>query len=106
MAVVPWSPAAGGVALTVRLTPKAGRDLIDGIEIMSDGRSVLKIRVQAIPSEGEANAALIALIAKQIGVPRSQLAIAGGATARLKTVAVQGDAAALAARLRAHFTAA
>jgi uncharacterized protein YggU (UPF0235/DUF167 family) len=102
----PWRETKEGLALTVRLTPRGGRDALDGFEILADGRTVLKARVRAAPTEGEANAALIALIAKQIGLPRSQLAIAGGATARLKTVAVQGDAAALAARLRAHFTAA
>lgn len=55
----PWSQIASGVAVAVRLTPKGGRDAIDGIETLSDGRAVLKVRVQAAPSEGEANAALI-----------------------------------------------
>ena len=45
--------------VTVRLTPKGGRDAVDGIERMADGRSVLKVRVRAAPSEGEANAALL-----------------------------------------------
>ena len=55
----------------VRLTPKGGRDAIDGIETLADGRTVLKARVRAAPSEGEANAALIQLIAKTLGVPRA-----------------------------------
>ena len=58
----PWSLTANGVTLTIRLTPKGGRDAIDGVEVMSDGRAVLKVRVRAAPSEGEANAALIRLI--------------------------------------------
>ena len=44
--------------LAVRLTPRGGRDAIDGIEQLSDGRRVLKVRVRAAASEGEANAAL------------------------------------------------
>ncbi|MBI4366616.1 MAG: DUF167 domain-containing protein, partial [Deltaproteobacteria bacterium] len=48
----PWSAIAGGIALAVRLTPKGGRDAIDGIESLADGRSVLKARVAAPPSEG------------------------------------------------------
>ena len=45
----------------VRLTPKGGRDAIDGIEELADGQCVLKARVRAAPSEGEANDALILL---------------------------------------------
>ena len=52
----------------VRLTPKGGRDAIDGIERLADGSVVLKARVRAAPSEGEANAALMRLIAKAVGV--------------------------------------
>jgi len=53
-----WSAAQNGVHITLRLTPKGGRDSIDGIEAMSDGRSVLKARVRAAPHEGVANEAL------------------------------------------------
>ena len=49
----PWQGAGLGVVLAVRLTPKGGRDAIDGIELLADGRSVLKVRVRAAPSEGE-----------------------------------------------------
>ena len=65
----PWVVAANGVTLMVRLTPKGGRDAIDGIERLADGSVVLKARVSAAPSEGEANAALMRLIAKAVGVP-------------------------------------
>jgi hypothetical protein len=99
MAVAPWSPAAGGVALTVRLKPKARRDVIDGIEIMSDGRSVLKIRVRAMPSEGEANAALIKLIAKATGVPPRDVMLAAGPTSRIKRLVISGDGPTLVAAL-------
>jgi uncharacterized protein YggU (UPF0235/DUF167 family) len=95
----PWSATAGGVALAVRLTPKGGRDSIDGIEILADGRSVLKVRVRAAPSKGEANAALMRLIAKAAGVPPRDVALAAGATARIKRLVISGDGPPLIAAL-------
>jgi uncharacterized protein (TIGR00251 family) len=94
-----FSAAPGGVSISVRLTPKGGRDSIDGIETMSDGRAVLKARVRAAPHEGAANDALVALLAKALSVPRRNVEITGGATSRIKRVKVVGDAAALAAKL-------
>jgi hypothetical protein len=95
----PWSAAAGGIALSVRLTPKGGRDAIDGIEILADGRPVLKARVRAAPSEGEANDALCRLIAKAAGVPQRDVALVAGATARIKRLAITGDGPTLIAAL-------
>jgi uncharacterized protein (TIGR00251 family) len=99
VAARPWSAMAGGVALSVRLTPKGGRDGIDGIELLADGRSVLKMRVRAAPSEGEANAALIQLLAKAVGVPRRDVALSSGATARIKRLTIAGDGPTLIAAL-------
>ncbi len=95
----PWSAVAGGVALAVRLTPKGGRDAIDGIETLADGRSVLKARVKAAPSEGEANDALIRLVAKTTGVPPRDITLAAGAAARIKRLIVAGDQPTLIAAL-------
>jgi len=89
-AALPWSAVAGGVALAVRLTPKGGRDAIDGIEHLADGRSVLKVRVRVAPSEGAANAALVRLIAKAVGVPPRDVMLAAGATARVKRLTISG----------------
>jgi uncharacterized protein YggU (UPF0235/DUF167 family) len=83
----------------VRLTPKGGRDAIDGIEILADGRPVLKARVRAAPSEGEANDALCRLIAKAAGVPPRDVALVAGATARIKRLAIAGDGPTLIAAL-------
>jgi uncharacterized protein YggU (UPF0235/DUF167 family) len=99
MSARPWTAAASGVTLPVRLTPKGGRDAIDGIESLSDGRSVLKARVRAVPSEGEANAALVRMLAKALDVPGRAVTVTGGATARVKRIAIDGDAATLIARL-------
>ena len=90
---------AGGVALSVRLTPKGGRDAIDGIEILSDGRPVLKARVRAAPTEGEANTALCRLVAKSLGVPPRDVSVTAGATARVKRLAIAGDGPTLIAAL-------
>jgi uncharacterized protein YggU (UPF0235/DUF167 family) len=99
MAAIPWSASPGGVSLTVRLTPKSGRDVIDGIEIMSDNRAVLKIRVRAAPSEGEANAALARLIARALGVPPRDVSLAAGATSRIKRLIISGNGPTLVAAL-------
>lgn len=99
MEIRPWQATAGGIALTVRLTPKGGRDGIDGVETLSDGRPVLKARVRAAPSEGEANEALCRLIAKALGVPARDVALAAGATARIKRLTVAGGSDALIATL-------
>lgn len=90
---------ADGIVVTVRLSPKADRDALAGIEALADGREALKARVRALPSEGEANDALVRLFAKSLGVPKSAVALVSGHKQRLKQVRVEGDAAALAARL-------
>ena len=83
----------------MRLTPKGRRDAIGGVERMADNRTVLTVRVAAPPTEGEANDALIRLIAKAVGVPPRDVAIAAGATARVKRLTIAGDAARLLAVL-------
>jgi uncharacterized protein (TIGR00251 family) len=95
----PWTVTADGIVLTVRLTPRGGRDSIDGIEQSADGRSVLRVRVRAIASEGEANAALLKLIARTLGVAQREVGQIAGATSRLKRVTVAGSGHALAAAL-------
>lgn len=96
---LPWSAVAGGITLAVRLTPKGGRNAIDGIEALSDGRTVLKARVAAPPSEGEANDALCRLIGKALGVPPRDVTLVAGATARIKRLAISGDGPTLIAAL-------
>jgi uncharacterized protein (TIGR00251 family) len=95
----PWIAAPSGLVLTVRLTPKGGRDEIQGVEQMSDGRAVLKVRVRAAPSEGEANAALMQLIAKALKVAPRAVTLTSGATARIKRLGIEGDTATLSANL-------
>lgn len=88
-----------GLTLWLRLTPKGGRDGVDGVEILSDGRAVLRARVRAAPEDGRANAALIELIAKTLGAPRGSVSVAAGGTSRLKKLFVAGDGDRLAQKL-------
>lgn len=95
----PWRAVAGGVLLDLRVTPKGGRDAIDGIEQLGSGQPVLKLRVRALPAGGEANEAVIALIAKALKLPKSNVTLERGGTARVKTLRLAGDAKAISAAL-------
>lgn len=95
----PWRKLPDGITLAIRLTPKGGRDAIDGIEQLADGQSVLKARVRAPASDGEANDALIRLIAKAVGVAPRDVSLVAGASARLKRLKVGGAVEALVAAL-------
>lgn len=85
----------------LRVTPNAAQDRIEGEEIRDDGSTVLRVRVRSVPDRGKANAAATALLAEALHVPKSQVRVIAGETARLKTVMVMGDPVALDARYRA-----
>ena len=90
--------APGGILIDVRLTPRGGRDAVDGGADLSDGRRVLLARVRAVPEKGAANQALLVLIAERFAIPKSAVTIASGPAARVKTLRLSGDPAALMAR--------
>ena len=100
MTDAPWKATADGVVVDVRLTPRGGRDAIEGVEGRADGRAVLKVRVRVAPSEGEANRALCRLIANALDVAPRQVTVAAGATSRVKRIRVTGEPAALVRALR------
>lgn len=82
----------------MRVTPRGGRDAAEGWAQDADGRAYLKVRIAAAPTEGQANAALTAFVAKALKRPKSAVRIVSGDTARLKILAIEGlDEAALAA---------
>jgi uncharacterized protein YggU (UPF0235/DUF167 family) len=83
----------------IRLTPKAAQSRIEGVGAGAYGAAVLKVAVTAPPERGKANAAMITLLAKAWRLPKTTMAITAGATARRKTLLVEGDGKALAARL-------
>ena len=97
----PWRYSSDGISIALRVTPRGGRDDIDGIETLADGRSVVKVRVRAIADGGEANRAVMELLAKVLRVPKASVKILSGTTSRHKQVAVGGDPRALGDALRA-----
>lgn len=93
--MVPWRTVEGGVLLSVRLTPRAARNGIDGIVADADSKPLLKIRLTAPPVDGEANAALIAFLSKTLSLKKADIVIHAGATSRTKILLLAGDAASL-----------
>jgi uncharacterized protein len=87
----PWLRLADGVALDARLTPRSGRDAIEGVERRADGRIVLKAKVRAAPFEGQANEALCRLLAHELGLAPRQVEITAGEGARIKRLRITCD---------------
>jgi uncharacterized protein (TIGR00251 family) len=97
-ASLPWRHGGACVIVRVRLTPKSSKDAVDGVEETAEGPA-FKARVRAVPSEGEANAALLKLMAKWLGVGQSSLRVAKGGKSRVKSVEITGNTGDIAARL-------
>ncbi len=94
-------PVTGGLRVALRVTPKASRAGIMGIETDAAGGAVLKVRVCEPPQGGKANAAAIKLLAKAWKLPKGALRVVAGQTVRRKTLLVEGDPAELVPRLEA-----
>ncbi len=95
-AALPWTRAKEGVILRVRVTPKSSKDVVEGLEDTAQGPA-LKVRVRAVPDKGAANAAVVETVADWLGVPKSTITLVGGSTARVKSLAIAGNEAALGA---------
>jgi uncharacterized protein (TIGR00251 family) len=85
--------------LAVRLTPRAGRDGLDGVGADADGRPVLRVRLAAPPVDGAANEALIAFLAELLDLRKKDVVIRSGHAARTKIVELTGVPDVLLARL-------
>ena len=94
MSVLPWREVAGGIELRVRAQPKARKPGVTGLVDSADGRR-LRVAVTAPPEDGRANRAVIEAVADVLGVAPSRLTLLAGASAREKTILVQGDPAML-----------
>ena len=78
--------------IAVRVTPRSAKPGIGGWRAGADGREELEIRVSEAPTDGSANSAVIKLLAKALGVPRSDVDIVSGQASRHKRIAVPLDA--------------
>lgn len=97
--MLPYIAESGGVRLAIRLTPRAHRNAVDGIEPGGDGRAVLRLRLVAPPVEGAANIALIAFLADALALRKSDITLRSGHTSRTKILHLAGEPVALLARL-------
>ena len=79
----------GGAALTVRVTPRARKSEFAGV--LEDG--TLRIRIKEPPVGGKANQALIAFLAKVLGVRKNRIEIVAGESGLDKIVAVESMSA-------------
>ncbi|MFM2279470.1 MAG: hypothetical protein RLZZ444_1701 [Pseudomonadota bacterium] len=86
--------------LPLRLTPNGGRDSLDGFDLDENGERYLKARVTAVPEDGKANKALIALLSKKLKVPKSAILILSGETSRKKILRIEADPEDVSERLR------
>lgn len=104
---MPCQPIAGGIRLRLKVAPKAKRSAIGGLidaagDAASAGEKALKVAVTAAPEDGKANAAVIALLAKEFGVAKSAISVVAGATDRRKIVEIRGPSAELMQKIQAR----
>ena len=94
-----WRQSAKGVVVHLRVTPKAAVARIGGIAADAQGRRFLRVYVREAPDKGRANEAVIKLLAKAWGLPKSGFEVLSGQTDRNKVIAINGAPDELAARL-------
>jgi uncharacterized protein len=97
----PWRIVDGCVIVRVRVAPKSSKDTIDGVELTAEGPA-FKVRVRAVPADGEANQAVERQLACWLDVPKSHVAVTSGHRSRVKSLKITGDATSLESRLAAR----
>lgn len=80
-----------GIKLRLKVTPGASRSKMGAIEEVAENTYALKVLVTVVPEGGKANKAVIELLAKAIGVPKSSIEVSHGITSRLKTITIKGN---------------
>ena len=92
---------SGCVIVRVRLTPRSSIESIGGVGQTAEGAAVLA-RVRAVPSEGEANAALERVVARWLDVPKGTVRVTHGAKSRVKSLTISGETGCIERRLKAR----
>ena len=87
------------VRIFARISPGAAKDEIVGIWHGGESGPRLAVKVAAAPDKGKANAAIIKLLSRTLGLPKSSVSIIAGETSRLKTLALAGDQAEIVAAI-------
>lgn len=85
------------IVLSIRVVPRASKDGIQGLL----GNEALKVRIQAPPVEGKANAYLVKYLSKQWNIPRAHIEILAGETGRNKRLRITQPPDALIKELKA-----
>jgi len=76
-----FTPLCDGRIFTVRVTPKASRN---AVKVDPDGRADLRVYVTKVPEGGKANAAVLKLLSKALGVPKTRIELVRGGSGRDK----------------------
>ena len=92
-----------GVIFKLKLTPKAAKNALVRIERDVDGKEYLRASVTTVPEKGKANAALIKLLSKKVGLPKTRIRLIAGELSRYKTVHLSGEPETLTNELKARF---
>ncbi len=88
-----------GLIVSIRATPNARHDRIDGRYETADGSVSLRIRVTAQAEKGRANKAVLSALAAALGQGKSTVNVIAGHKERNKKVAIDGNFDELAARI-------
>lgn len=99
MTDMPFKLHSSGLTVAIRLTPNARKTGFGGLMKTAEGKTALKVSVNAVPEDGKANKALMDFLAKSWGLPKSSFSLLSGQTNRLKTILITGDGPALLAQL-------
>jgi uncharacterized protein len=95
---------AAGLEVLVRVTPKSGRDSVDGLVETAQGQA-LKVRVRAVAEDGAANAAAEKVVAQWLGVAAGRVTVVRGHKSRVKMLGISGAPAEIEAAVAARLAA-